>query len=495
MHPTCLHPCLSFRYDRLSLDSGPQVDADFMEESAPTKAATLEGRPVAPSAPCLLARGLNWATFASTSPFHIVELCPAPANDHRPGHPHDVKRTSPPTLAQAQLPVVSVAAGGNTLAWAAAAPTACIVAKADVVQRVRYVATVWCLQPSSQHVATLRWSTHDGAGGGTETARVTFCTGEWQVKLDLRAEALHIVDDGTLLLHPEFTRCITAQGTESFMLYVPPDIFDVASAAPFFKSLWYHGLFSLPEVLEAGQSRTAILFALPNGEDRYTLDLAPTPTEAVTQEPAPTTYAWRRQSKVRRVIRSGAYAVVVRDDAAGVMASLHRATAYHTERSAGTWLHDDFIRAMGLCCGGSASRSRAAGDPAHDVRLLTIELVERATGDVVAGCCGMAVGRAYHDYTMYTLKHTKDSFGTFLTKLIGEALQQCGYTLWYWGFCVEYMREFEPHFGATNMPREVFYRRWTAARDAAPVWKVESYLRSHKGMVPYYEAGGDEHSC
>ncbi|KAG5472850.1 hypothetical protein LSCM4_02175 [Leishmania orientalis] len=457
----------------------------------------------ATSPPAPLACGLNWVSFVATHPFEVRAFASVLVGDDV-SEEHDA-------LVPLQLPVASMATSHKALQRAFAEVMVYPSAKAEVSRDVQHVATVWCLHPSSVYEATLSWSAKRSESVSTTTAVLRVRTEGWRVPLDLRSVAQHVLDRGSLVFHPEFTRCIFAQGAGKFMFYVPPNPLEPTTALPFMQGMWYHGLFSLPESVRIGPQSVATFFLLPNGNTRYTLDLAPespaAPAASSTHqhdagaaEPATSRgasaplYPWRRQSKVRRVIRSGAYAVVARSDTAGVMASLQRARSYHRESKGSTWISDAFICLMGQCSSRSTSSSTDAAasqaaetEKPHNVRLLCIELVEKATGEVVAGCCGMAVGRAYHDYTMYTLRQSKDGFGTFLTKLIGEALQRCGYQLWYWGFCVEYMQQYERHCGAVDMPRDVFYRRWGAARDAEPECTIDAYLRSHRGMVPHYE--------
>ncbi|GET90864.1 hypothetical protein, conserved [Leishmania tarentolae] len=458
--------------------------------------------------PVLLGCGLNWAAFVASHPFEVKDLTSVLVGDESDNAEVPGERNA---LVQAQLPVVSVKISCVTLERVFTESMACVSSRTEVARKVQYIATLWCLHPSSEYLATLRWPMEGSESVSTTTAVLKVQTEGWRAPLDLRAVSLHVVDRGSLVFHPEFTRCILAQGTAKFMFYVPPNPLEATTALPFMRGLWYNGLFSLPESVRIGPQHVVMFFLLPNGDTRYTLDLAPeSPAvsvsssthhqgsraleSAVSSDAEVSVYPWRRQRKVRRVIRCGAYAVVVRDDTAGIMASLQRAYTYHGRSKKSTWLNDIFIHLMGQCISGDTppstdtSASQAACvDTTTNVRLLCIELVEKATGEVMAGCCGMAVGCAYHDYTMYTLRQCKDGLGTFLTKLIGEALQRCGYTLWYWGFCVEYMRQFERHFGAVEMPRDIFYRRWGAARDAVPVCNIDTYLRSHKGMVPYYE--------
>ncbi|KAG5498757.1 hypothetical protein JKF63_03045 [Porcisia hertigi] len=483
-----------------------------MTSQMPVKAVTAGTRDAVPSGetsrPVLLECGLNWVSFVASHPFEVTGMTLVRVSDE---NEEDSVPKKCDVRVQSQLPVQSVMTSSVALTRVFTYSTVHPSARAEMTREVQHIGTVWCLHPSSIYMATLSSSAEENECTSTSTTVLKVQTRRWTSTLDLRAVALHVLDRGSLLFHPEFSRCILSQGSGHFMFYLPPNLLDPTTALPFIREMWYNGLFSLPELICVGGQHTAMFFVLPNGERRYTLDLAPelttTPAASSTRQldtqvldtpaslEAPATlYSWRCHKKVRRIINSSAYAVVVRDDPSGVEESLQRAYSYHRQKKESTWLNDAFIRLMGQCSSlGLSSTTDAADSQAteagktHKVRLLCIELVEKATGEVMAGSCGMAVGRAYHDYTMYTLRRSREGLGTFLTKLIGEALQRCGYTLWYWGFCVEYMQEYERCLGAVDMPRDVFHRRWCAARDAVPEWTIDAYLRSHKGMVPYYE--------
>lgn len=475
--------------------------------------------------------GLNWASFVAPHPFEVSTV--AAASSASPSSPNSSASRAPRTperekavreesamLLAAQMPRRSSRSTSAALQRAFLAreiqqlPTGACLPTGDC-----HVATLWCLHPSTLYTATLTaLKKVDGeavqcATPLATTRQVKFATVDFHAPLDLRDEAPHVLEHGALLFHPEFVQCIVAQGASRLLFYLPPNLLDARTALPFMHAMWYHGLFTLPESVSLSPRDTLLFFLLPNGAERYVLDLTKTPLceEAAAKRseeasPAPLVagaqckaegnegesdrlmFPWRRQSKVRRVINSGAFTVVVRDDAAGVMASLQRAYDYHVVRHESSWLDPTFIRLMGSCCG-SGSTSLSSHSHFHgDTRLVCVELVDEAAKEVVAGCCGMAMGRAYHDYTMFTLRQSKDSLGTFLTKLLGEALQACGYTIWYWGFRVDYMADYERHFGAVNMPRREFYDRWCAARDAAPQCAVKTFLREGKGMVPHTAA-------
>ncbi|KPI85975.1 hypothetical protein ABL78_4977 [Leptomonas seymouri] len=464
--------------------------------------------------------GLNWVSFVSTHPFAVSAASSTPSasvstpkSASRPRQSScedaEVARKSA-ALVAAQLPRVAVSTSRCALQKALTSNNILhLPANGRITMEKCYTASLWCLHPSTVYTVALTSESpvtgHESYHSGV--TEITFQTRDFNLPLDLREESPHIVEHGSLLFHPEFVQCITAQGASALLFYLPTDLLDAHTALPFAHAFWYHGLFTLPESVPISPTCTLLFFLLPNGDERYVLDLthhehdranvAPvedrrpvhqrpgSPSHGVAEakdgakEKVKGLYPWRGQSKVRRAIRSGLYTLVVRNDASGVMASLQRACDYHLSHSGSSWLNPAFIRFMGSCCDEMPAQETVGA------RLVCIELVNESSAEVVAGCCGMAIGSVYHDYTMYTLHRCKDSLGTFLTKLIGEALQQCGYSLWYWGFRIAYMADYEKHFGAVNMPRSIFYRRWCDARDVKPLCAVETYLRNNKGMVPY----------
>ena len=91
------------------------------------------------------------------------------------------------------------------------------------------------------------------------------------------------------------------------------------------------------------------------------------------------------------------------------------------------------------------------------VRLYCFLLVERATSKVAASTFGFSRGGIFEDYTMCTLIRDHRSCGSILSKLVGCILQQLGFSLWYWGYEVEYMKEYISHYGGRQVSRPQFY--------------------------------------
>ena len=113
----------------------------------------------------------------------------------------------------------------------------------------------------------------------------------------------------------------------------------------------------------------------------------------------------------------------------------------------GTWITDDFIDLLDHC-------QRSEGD--QDVlKFVTFELWERESNEIVAASFGYLIGSILCDYTFMTLKRDHRSCGNILTKVIGDVLQSCGYDLWYWGFRLEYMTDYDK-YGGKEIPRSEF---------------------------------------
>jgi len=86
---------------------------------------------------------------------------------------------------------------------------------------------------------------------------------------------------------------------------------------------------------------------------------------------------------------------------------------------------------------------------------MVFELWDKTTMELVACSFGYQVGSILHDYTFLTLKHDKRSIGNILTRVVGDILLQCNMDLWYWGFPLEYMKEYS-HYIAKLISRTEF---------------------------------------
>lgn len=302
---------------------------------------------------------------------------------------------------------------------------------------------------------------------------------------------------------------------------------------------FYEGLFTLP-IMEAeggaSSSNEPGMWILPNGGQRYCIDLErlnndvaaetvssetnnrdPSANQTQQEEGAagPSDHnhkngqsvasesgnlvdrnTWFRCKKLRRLVRrgpseQGLHMVVNRN----LEDSLRLAQKYHSrpkkkvtrdrdgsERSSddeggGTWISSQMIQAFALM---DAIGSAPEG---HGVKLCAVELINQS-GDVLAGCLGFALGCVYHDYTMFTCTRSKHSYGAVLTRLLGCALQHAGYKLWYWGFKLGYMNEFDAHCGGVDLPRDEFYRRWNMFREELPLWSIDIFINSGRAALP-----------
>jgi Leu/Phe-tRNA-protein transferase len=253
---------------------------------------------------------------------------------------------------------------------------------------------------------------------------------------------------------PVFVNCIVAQPGDSMMTLIDwHSDFDVPHHL---SQLYYDALFTLP------MENKSLVF-LPNGRRRYVLDFR-------------RSINWRGGKKTRKILRdpnfSGLRVAVNRN----FEESLRAAMQYHEETHDGTWITEELIRAL--------IQLRNLGS-VHGVQLLAVELMDEKSGAVLAGCLGFGLGEMYHDFTMYTLTRDQRSLGTFLTKVLGAALQESGYVLWYWGNRVPYMSMFESRYGACEMDRRDFYSLWIYHRSELPVWSVDVFLRSGRGLIPH----------
>ena len=92
------------------------------------------------------------------------------------------------------------------------------------------------------------------------------------------------------------------------------------------------------------------------------------------------------------------------------------------------------------------------------VKFLIFELWEKKTKELIAASFGYFVGSILHDYTFMTLKKDNRSVGSILTKTIADILSNCGYDIWYWGFKLDYMEEYEGKYGGKEIPRSEYWK-------------------------------------
>lgn len=108
----------------------------------------------------------------------------------------------------------------------------------------------------------------------------------------------------------------------------------------------------------------------------------------------------------------------------------------------------------------SQLRLSESGDVHRDgVCLYSFSLIEKLSGAVAAMTFGFGSGVVFEDYTMCTLAKDSRSCGSILNKLVGSILQQAGFSLWYWGYEMAYMRDYAS-YGAVHLTRSDFYNIW-----------------------------------
>jgi Leu/Phe-tRNA-protein transferase len=308
----------------------------------------------------------------------------------------------------------------------------------------RHFIGIWCLCANTRYEVEIEVTTEAGT---QEVIRMRLQTamspfnGDWP---NFVAEAPHLTDVNVL-------DCCSCQRSDWMVT-----LRDLADRKVLLQTRWwlckmfYNGLFVLP-------ARSPMI-SLPNGRLRYVLDLS-------------VAIDWTHSKKMRRAIASGKYAIVANRC---LRASLNDAFFYHSGRGT-TWMTHELIDAL---CDADESKEAPYG-----LQMMAVELWDRAENIPVAGCLGFCVGSAYHDFTMYTIRRDADSCGTLLTKVLGAALQACGYGMWYWGFRVAYMQQFEGRYGAKEVPRRDFIKRWCELRDDLPLVPVHTFLNTGAGLV------------
>jgi Leu/Phe-tRNA-protein transferase len=174
------------------------------------------------------------------------------------------------------------------------------------------------------------------------------------------------------------------------------------------------------------------LVALANPTMRYCIDLTAGDVD------------WGKSKRLRRY-RSN-FRLSMNHD---YRASVAHLIEYHKTSGNGVWFVPELFE---LFC------AMVDDGPASVVHPIAFELWE---GEVlVAVTAGYAIGRAFHDYSMATFVRDKRGCGAILTQVVGEALKQAGYELWYWGFKGAYMTAYDK-MGGNELTGEEFGERWS----------------------------------
>ncbi|RNF13461.1 uncharacterized protein Tco025E_06179 [Trypanosoma conorhini] len=331
----------------------------------------------------------------------------------------------------------------------------------------KYMATLWALDTGRTYLVDVVVEKGDAAAADADSvgcnghesgvAAVSSSTALLtlrQYKGPLAFCSAYAILDVRLLYRDDFLDCLLSQSGD-FMFV---EQFEMPKST-LLHLLFYHSLFALPSEVDERP-----IYLLPNGATgRFCLDLK--------QENIP----WRNSRKVRRLVSHDRFVVAVNRD---IRDSLYLAREYHTMRNEFTWLESSYIELL----------ANMACHPECGVCIVAVELLEQSSGAVLAGCLGYSLGCVYHDFTMFTMRRSPEGFGTFVTKLLGDALQQCGYNIWYWGFCLDYMRQFEEKYGGRVVSKSEFITRWEEQRNVPPDCTLEAFFRSGRGMLPYFAA-------
>jgi len=216
-----------------------------------------------------------------------------------------------------------------------------------------------------------------------------------------------------------------------------------------FAKLYRASLFTLP-------TNNSIIF-LPSPLQRFCLDLR-----------ISTKIRWDRNKRMREYLKN--FRLSVNHNFPLSLKELFRSKPIQGQGKWVTnWLYDTLV---GMAEHGESEKSQVE----HRV----FELWE---GDkLVAVTAGFAVGSCYHDYSMATLVKDKRSCGHILTKVVGHILQRCGYSLWYWGYEVEYMKTYKG-YGGRLFDRKEFAKRWFSASEEPPMKSIETEISCGNALV------------
>ena len=113
----------------------------------------------------------------------------------------------------------------------------------------------------------------------------------------------------------------------------------------------------------------------------------------------------------------------------------------------GTWINDNLINIL----------SGINNKKDKHCEMISFELWEKKTNELVAVSFGYKIGSILCDYTFMTLKKDKRSIGNLLTKIVCDILYQCGYDMWYWGFKLEYMEEYKNKYNGKEISSKEFW--------------------------------------
>ena len=207
--------------------------------------------------------------------------------------------------------------------------------------------------------------------------------------------------------------------------------------------------------------------AVVNPEDRFCVDL---------------TGVWSTWA-VNRHYRKRARRFRLSCDVLSVSTALKACRACHRERLGGAlsleklerlgqetddhgWLTERLITML----------ERLSKDPSTSLSVHTFELwTADSSPKLAALSVGFAVGCVFHDLTAGTPLWGKEGAGTVLIRAVGLTLANAGFTLWYWGIEVPYMRAYD---NAVSLSRLAFFEKWQQQLQTGEIEHCEPLTKS-----------------
>eukprot|EP00299_Pterocystis_sp_00344_P015403 c7688_g1_i3.p1 GENE.c7688_g1_i3~~c7688_g1_i3.p1 ORF type:complete len:361 (+),score=76.02 c7688_g1_i3:50-1132(+) len=251
---------------------------------------------------------------------------------------------------------------------------------------------------------------------------------------------------GILMVTPEHSLGKWLNDAPGNYIYTFWSPFNTPESRRFFDRLFELALFILPHQNDP-------LIPVVHPIDRYCIDLT-RPTE------------WSRSKKVRRH-KNEFYLTVSHDFETAL-----RVTAQGHGTTKGTWLTPEFIELL----------VQMHKDPNAHVRHHSFELRERSTHKLAAVTVGFSLGSAYHDYSTYTIIRDSRSCGNILSKVVGDTLTKCGYTIWYWGIKANYMKEYD-ECGGVELNRDKFWNVWSAATQVPSPRNIVQFVENGEALI------------
>ena len=119
---------------------------------------------------------------------------------------------------------------------------------------------------------------------------------------------------------------------------------------------------------------------------------------------------------------------------------------------------------------------RLSKDPNTSLSIHTFELWTADTSpELAALSVGFAVGCVFHDLTAGTPLWSQEGAGSILIRAVGLTLANAGFTLWYWGIEVPYMRAYD---NAVSLSRLAFLKKWQQQLQTGEIEHCEPSTKS-----------------